>query len=782
MSYTTDFSNNFIAAAHEYTTFEKHVPSPIFRKSFSLTSKPSTAAVTIGAAGFYELYINGSNITKGFLAPYISNPDDIVYYDKYEIADLLNEGENVIGVQLGNGMQNAPGGKVWFFDEAKFRGAPRFTLAVKGCLGEAEDFAVGMDGFKCSDSSVWFDDLRCGCFCDARREQPGWQLPGFDDSAWREPIAAETPRGEAKLCEAEPIVCTHELKAVEIKEGVLAPHSRIRDFFKNAKTEYVPSEERSGIMYDFGVNCAGVCRLKIKGEPGQQIVLQFAEYINPKGEVDYSNICFYPDGYTQRDVFTCSGGEDVFIPKFTYHGFRYCFVLGMTAEQATPDAVTYMVLNSDLKERGSFECSDETLNKIQEIIRRSDLANFYYFPTDCPHREKNGWTGDAAVSCEHMTLNLSVEKSYAEWLCNIRKAQAESGALPGIVPTGGWGFEWGNGPAWDCALTWLPYYTWLYRGDEKIVRDNATSIFRYLNYITSITRADGLVAIGLGDWVPVNRGASHYKAPLEVTDSIICLSIAQKAAEMFEAVNMPLQRDFALALYNNLRTAIRRELIDFSTYTVLGSCQTSQAMALYYGVFEPGERQQAFGVLLELIKQQNGKMDVGMLGLRVLFHVLSDFNADEIAYDMIAGPEFPSYGCMIERGHTAMPESFWKDPNHIDSLNHHFLGDVSGWFITEIVGIKVNPVHTNPSCVNIKPKFVDRLDFARAHYDTVNGRVGAEWRRSGEKITLTVEAPSAVSGRIILPKGWVFESENEEINTLACQPLKAGAYILRKEG
>ena len=149
-------------------------------------------------------------------------------------------------------------------------------------------------------------------------------------------------------------------------------------------------------------------------------------------------------------MYICKGeGEETFVPPFTYHGFRYVLVEGIDEAQATESLLTYLVMNSDLKERGNFSCSDETVNLLQLFTRRSDLANFYYFPTDCPHREKNGWTGDASMSAEHMLLNLHAENSLREWMRNVRKAQRIDGALPGIVPTSGWGFAWGNGPAWD---------------------------------------------------------------------------------------------------------------------------------------------------------------------------------------------------------------------------------------------------------------------------------------------------------------------------------------------
>lgn len=215
-------------------------------------------------------------------------------------------------------------------------------------------------------------------------------------------------------------------------------------------------------------------------------------------------------------------------------------------------------------------------------------------------------------------MNLDAVNSYREWLRNIRAAQRADGALPGIVPTGGWGFEWGNGPAWDAALTYIPYFCYVLRGDRKIIEENATAIFRYCEYISRRRDERGLVAIGLGDWCPVTR----VKSSLEFTDSVTCMSILKKAAYIFSQLGLSLEREFCEKLYNEIRDAVRRHLIDFGTMTAIGSCQTSQAMAIYYDVFTPGEKPEAFKRLLEIIKRRDDHVDAGILGMRVLFRVL----------------------------------------------------------------------------------------------------------------------------------------------------------------
>ena len=350
-----EFPMQFIRATSVTGTHEAPVPAPYLRRAFEV-KEACQGRLLIGALGFYELYLNGRRITKGALAPYISNPDDIVYYDSYELA--LQAGENVLGLWLGNGFQNNPGGHIWDFDKARFRGAPQVALRLTYTGPDGTERTLESDdSFHTAPSPVLFDDYRFGEHYDARLELPGWNAPGFDDSGWQPALPAPMPRGEARLCEAEPIVVTDELKPVSI----------------------LP--EGDGYRYDFGKNCAGVCRLTIRGQAGQRVELLHGEYLED-GKLTVRNSWFGDNPLVHRDVYICKGeGEETYTPSFTYHGFQYVLVTGITPEQATSDLLTYVVMNSDLKERGGFTCSDPTVNTLQELTRRSDLANFYYFPT-----------------------------------------------------------------------------------------------------------------------------------------------------------------------------------------------------------------------------------------------------------------------------------------------------------------------------------------------------------------------------------------------------------------
>ncbi len=752
----------FVAATKEYCTYEKHISAPYLRKSFVLENNPETAEIIVSGLGFYRLFVNGKEITKGYLAPYISNSDHMVYFDKYNVKEYLSEGKNVIAAILGNGMQNAVGGFVWDFHLAEFRSAPKLALRLTADGKEIETD----ESWKCVPSPIFFDDLRSGCFYDAQKETDGWNEIDFDDTEWQNVFYAETPNGEYRFCEAEPIRVCAERKPVKICEKTLQYFKSGSDGRRDEKTgELVTksvayqtfTEDTQGYLYDFGVNSAGVYRLKIKGKKGQRVIIQAIEHLDENGNVQFVNIGnFYPTGYGQRDVYILKGdGEEEFIPSFTYHGCRYYHISGVTSEQATDGLLTYLEMHSEFSDMGSFRCSDEMMNRLQEMCVRSAKSNFYYFPTDCPHREKNGWTGDAAYSAEYMLQNFDAQKSFLEWERNIVKALNEKGALPGIVPTAGWGYHWGNGPAWDRIIAYLPYYTYIYTGNKEILQESADGIFTYINYLTTMKNEKNLFDFGLGDWAPPGVNNEDSPAPIYLTSSIMVMSICEKSAYIFAELGMEKERHFAEKLYNETKQAIREHCIDFETFTADGNCQTSQAMCIFYNVFDENEKPAAFTRLLEFIQAKNGHFDCGYLGNRVIFHTLAEFGETQLALNMITRPDWPSYAYpVIKYDATTIWESYHKTQKN--SLNHHFYGDISNFFIKRIAGLHINPNRNNINEFLVKPYFIEKLTFAESFYNMNCGRVSVRWERNSADILVIVDAPENSYGSIVLPDGYIF--------------------------
>ena len=700
----------FIKATDKYCSLNEHIPAPIFRKTFVLNEKAITANVEIAVSGFYELYINGVNVTNGLLAPYISNPDHLLYLDSYDIASYVKKGKNAIAVILGNGFANQDVTN-WEFNKAPFRTPLKLALTATIETTEGRVEFGSDESFKVASSPILFDMYRYGVIYDAREEKPGFALPDFDDSSWESARIVQAPLGKiVRSSNVVPIRIRKQLKPKRIE--------RQSDFYCLHYRSGEPVKEcyiKDGWLYDFGLNAAGVCKLRIKGERGQKVTIRHAERLK-NGLFDIgSTVTIKQDteksiNYLQTDVYYLKGGEEeVFFPSFTYHGFRYAFVEGITEEQATTELLTYVVFNTDLKKRSDFECSDNTLNTLYDMAINADLSNFHHFPTDCPQREKNGWTGDASVSAHQFLLSFDCANSLGVWLDSARCAQTSEGKLPGIIPTSTWGYAWGSGPAWDAAIINIPYYAYRYDGRTDLIAENADMIEKYLAYISSRADERGLIACGLGDWCQPRAEGAPISSPLEFTDSIEVLDMAQKSAFMLNVIGREKASAFAKELEERTRLAIKKHLIDFDRGIAAGECQTSQALALRFGLFEEKDRARAYDALIDMIDKKGGHLDCGMIGLRYVFHVLFEGGDADLALNMIAREDAPSYGNMIKLGGTALFES--TIPNGLqESENHHFYGDIIHLFISKLAGIRVNPMLTDPKALLYRLPFQKRLN------------------------------------------------------------------------
>ena len=697
---------HYISGGTKFNTNDKNVSAPLIRKLFYIEHAGSKATLYISAVGFYRVFLNGKELTKGFFAPYISNPDDLIYYDVYDVTDILGK-QNVICVLLGNGFGNALDCGIWDFDKAPFRAAPKCGLKLfvkEECVLESDE------SFDVFDSPITFDDLRFGEHFDARLLRSELFEPIFVDGC-RKAIFAATPKGELRECKAQPVRSYEQIKPCNI-------------------TEY-----GNGYIYDFGKNNAGVYRLDIDGQSGQKVKMMFFELMrNGKPFRDEMIFAYRNDvDYDiQRDEYICVDGNQSYIPSFTYHGYRYVYVEGITKEQATKKLLTYIVLHSDIPATGKFSCSDGIINKVDEITTRSDLSNFYYFPTDCPHREKNGWTGDAVCGAEQLLYHFDCSQSLTEWLYNIVKAQRSDGVVPGIVPTGGWGFSWGNGPAWDAVIVEIPYQIYKITGDIVAVKIAALAIEKYFEYVATKKNADGLLEYGLGDWCEMG---GRITTPLEVTDTLTIIDMTAKAEELFVALGNKSVAEKCSVLHNELVAAFRKKYIKGGRIAI--KTQTAIAMSLEYGVFIVDEIEYARADLKAAMNASGGKMQIGVLGAKVLFNALTKAGMTDIAYNAVRGPEYPSYGYLLKHEATTLWESFVemeKDELPCDSYNHYFWGSVTAWFYRSLAGLNI----TSHNTVEINPHPINQLDYAEAEY-ALNGRkISVKWQRDGDAISVNI--------------------------------------------
>lgn len=407
-----------------------HKPAPYFRKEFDAAGNIASARAYIAAAGLYELYINGARIGDHFLDPLYTRFDRRNLYVTYDVTDQIRSaGTNAVGVVLGNGWYNHQSIGVWDFERAPWRQRPAFCLDlyIEYDDGTSEVVKTDLD-WKTSSGPLVFNSIYTAERYDARLEMPGWAEPGFDDSAWERVRYRSAPSGLITAQQAVPIRRLEEFPAASLRRL-----------------------DENSWLYDFGQNMSGVTRLRLSGPEGTEVRLIHTERLHPDGHADQSNIdiFFRGDRATdpfQTDVVILSGwGEDEFEARFNYKGFRYVEVVTGVPMELTADNLTAWFVHSDVSPAGTLESSSELINGLWRATNYAYLSNLMGYPTDCPQREKNGWTGDGHLAIETALYNFDGITVYEKWLGDHRDEQQPNGVLPDIIPTGGWGYGTDNG-------------------------------------------------------------------------------------------------------------------------------------------------------------------------------------------------------------------------------------------------------------------------------------------------------------------------------------------------
>ena len=494
------------------TTDTNSNPAPLLRHAFSLNGKIKQARAYICGLGYYELHINGKKIGDHLLDPGYTRYDKRVLYVTYDVTDALRLGKNAVGVILGNGWYNVHTQAVWDFHKAPWRAAPKLLMQLQVDYVDGRSETIVTDGqWKASTGPLTFDSIYGGQTYDARLEKPGWDTAGFDDSAWAAAQVVEAPKGKLAAQMMPPI----KAAAGRLPSGGDPSDSR---YLKPVKL----TEPRPGVfVFDLGQSFAGFAELNARGPAGAKVVLKYSERLGKDGMIDRKDIEQHvvkldPNQQFQTDTYILAGTDRFLdmkdVPRFSYDGFQYIEVTGFPGTP-TLDSLRGVFIHSAVPIAGEFECSNPLLNKIWRAARWSYLSNLQGIPTDCPHREKNGWTGDAHLAAEQALFNYAPAACYTKWINDLGDEQQPSGELPGIVPTSGWGYNWGNGPAWDSAFLLIPFYLYQYCGDTQVLRDHYGGMKRYVDYLTS-KATDGIVSIGLPDWAPFET-----KTPADITST-----------------------------------------------------------------------------------------------------------------------------------------------------------------------------------------------------------------------------------------------------------------------
>ena len=724
-----EWSSNWISAGFCASNWQAPVrPAPYFRREFDW--KGGECTVYLCGLGYYELYLNGKKVGDRVLDPVVTQYDRRARYVKYDLSSLLRKGRNAIGVILGDGWYNTATTEVWHFDKVSWRDYPKLLLEIevdgKRLLGTDESWKCLREA-----GPITFNQLRNGEFYDARKEIPGWSAVGYDDSAWDAATIIPGPGGVLNLQVMPPCRVVRTVEPAEKKES-----------------------KHNVYIYDLGESIAGWGRIKVRGERGAVVQIRYSELTTPWGnELDQSNIdTFIKSGKAQTDRYTLKGeGEEVWEPRFTYHGYRYAEV---TRESGNAEILGFegRVVHTDFDSVGAFESSSWELTELFKCTRRSFVGNFVGIPTDCPHREKNGWTGDASLASETGLFNFDLASSYAEWMQIMADAQRPNGQLPGIVPTGGWGFNWGSGPVWDSAFLVIPYNVWLYTGDTSIIERNYEAMKRYIGFLGTLA-SNHIVKFGLGDWCHLD-GRRMVEAAF--TSTCYYYWETKTVAKFAKLLGREEDASELSALAAEIRKAFNERFYHGDGLYAKGEA-TAFGIALEQGLCPETECKAVAARLAKHMEDRRCRADFGILGAKFVPRALADNGYIDTACRILTQPAYPGWVNWLDRGATTL----WEDWQGRSSRNHIMFGDIAAWMMQYLGGIVPDEAHPGFSEVTLRPRVPAGIGSVKTSCRTSNGTIAVEWKQVDGHFELNAEIGN-VPGRIELPDGTV-------------QPLTCGA-------
>ena len=688
--------------------------APDLGREFECGVLPNSAKVFLCGLGWHLLFVNGRRVDDRELLPTATQYDRHVSYVEYDILPLLRSGKNRLDVWLGNGYFNDPTKNAWNFASAPWRDGVKLLCDA---VFDGQTVFSSDRSWYCCETPIVFNTLRNGEYYDARREAD-----------------AHTVRNAVRLVDPPPGL-------------VIGEEATPCRAMKQYTPVGIPFQRDRTTVYDFGVNLTGRARIRLLARPGLKVKLTYSERVRPiSGDLDRANIEEHvvPDHPIQQDEYTAAGNPEgeAWESHFTFHGFRYVQV---SFSDGKPEKfeIEAVFLHSAFTRSGSLETDHAVANALQTCTRQSFLANYPGFPVDCPHREKNGWTGDAALALETGLWNFDIADSSRHFLRAVADTQRPSGQLCAIAPTGGWGYSFYSGPAWDNLLFEVPYQLYLFRGETEAIREHYDAMRRYWDYCRTAYDEDGIVDFGLGDWASVEQDRI---TPRAVTSTGYYHSFAVRLAKFSEILG----RDAEAHTY---REQSRRIRAGFSRCFLgkPGSCaddsMTALATPVFFGMAEPEAVSALVEHLVQKVRDNRHRVDFGILGAKFVPRVLAEHGYADDAFELLTQTEFPGWGWWIMQGATTLWES-WRGTS---SQTHIMFGDISAWMFRYLGGLSPLWEESGFRHFRWKPCFVRPLNHAAVSYASPFGTVESEWSRKEDAIHCVCRIPAGCRADVELP-------------------------------
>lgn len=751
------------------------LPVPYVRKIFTLAADVVSARLYISALGLFECSINGQTVGEDVFAPGWTDYHQRVQYLSYDVATLLHCGDNAIGALLGDGWA---AGYVGWLHRQNYVDRPQLLAQLEVTLADGSTQIVVSDGsWTFQFGAITHSDFLMGEAYDARKELVGWDTPSF---AGKGALPVETF--------SHPDLQIVALNGPTVRRiSELAP---VKPPFNRG------SMGRKRHVFDFGQNMVGRVRFKGAALAGTTITIRFAEVLNDDGSLYLTNL----RAAHATDYYTFEGsGEEVWEPKFTFHGFRYVEIEGY-AGQVGFDTLTGVVLHSVMEETGTFECSEPLLNQLQHNILWGQKGNFVDVPTDCPQRdERLGWTGDIQVFVRTAAFNMNVAGFMTKWAQDVADSQNADGSIPAVVPHGVDAHSDG-GPAWADAVVICPWTIYLCYADTRILEQNYDAMTRFMNFLVETSpgfircAADYEGWPGFGDWLSINAST-----PRDLLGTAFLAYDANLMAQIATILGKPDDAARYQQLFVDTRSAFAsryligsalpaipvtaseiRKLMDEADALSRGNLQaiaygdipsavfntdlftptqTAYVLALHFDLLPDELVPLAVNELAADLERRGMHLSTGFVGSPYLNHVLSRFGRLDTAYQLLNQTSWPSWLYAVTQGATTIwerwdgwtPENGFQTPE-MNSFNHYAYGAIGAWLYNTVAGIELDPAAPGYKHAILRPQPGGGLTFARASLDTLYGTLVSDWTLENGAFEYTIVVPPNTTATVILPR------------------------------
>lgn len=706
----------------------------MIRNEFTVDKKIKRATAFISGLGLFEFYLNGKKVSDDVFVPAATEYNKTTFYLTYDVTNNLNYNKNALGIILGNGRYFAMRSEVP--TRMRTYGYPKVICQIEIEYEDGTKKIIASDNSwkLTANGPIRKNNEYDGEFYDATMEMDDWDEIDFNDSNWMNAELVNKP-GEKLISQPnEPIKIMEEVTPISIREIKPGVH-----------------------IFDMGQNMVGWAELFVKGKKGDKVTLRFSETLNDDGSLFLDNI----RSAEVTDTYILKGDRDErWEPKFTYHGFRFVEMIGYPGK---PDlsSIKGKVIYDDLDVAGSFDCSNQLINKIYKNAYWGIRGNYRSMPTDCPQRdERHGWLGDRSSECTGESFIFDISNLYNKWACDMQDAQNEEGSIPDVCPS-----YW---PFYNDNTTWAGTYLFvcemLYEqyGDLQAIKTHYPNMQRWIERMTIYIKDGIMYKDTYGDWCvpPEDVKLIHTGDPLRTTSSEFIgtayfnyeLRIMAKFAKLLgkekDAQSYSERAELMREAFNN--KFLDKELIQYSN-----NSHTANILAIAFDLV-PNEFKEKIkdNLLQKILGESEGHVGNGIIGGQWLMRTLTNTGHADVAYLLASNSTYPSWGYMVEQGATTIWE-LWNgdhgDPG-MNSGNHvMLLGDLIIWFYENLAGIKTDPLKPGFKHIIMHPQVLGDLKYVNGSYNSIRGKIESNWELSDRNFKWEIKIPANTTATIYVP-------------------------------